>query len=270
MKKLLIFTSLIGAAALIFHFYFQNVGRVRTRVNEIFITSADIPGPFEGARIVQISDLFIRGEECIKLLGDVVTQVNILDPEIIVFTGNLFLPDGLSYQAEVVELLGSLDSSLASIAVLGYHDKKNAETVANNLRESGFTVLINDAIQIFNQSPIGINFIGANPLNDSQTMEKLLDAHVMDTRFNIVLKSVPTFATLAFGHNVHVQFSGHCLATRVTSSIHDPCFQFYDGLYNFADAFILNVSTGLARFYNAAGFFRQPVVDSFLLFRKPE
>lgn len=268
MKKLLTFTAIVGIFVLGFYFYFHNVGRVRASVNEIFITSADIPGPFDGTRIVQISDLFVRSENCLKLLENIVQTVNNLDPEIIVFTGNLFMPEGLQFADSVTDLLGALNADLRQIAVFGYHDLPHYELTSTVLSEAGFIVLNNESLQVYNQSPIGINVIGAGPTNDRDTMDQLLAVHSHEERFNLLLMSVPTFSTVAFEHPIHAQFSGHCLATQDVSSQMAPCFQFYHGTYQFADRFTLHVSPGLARFHTISGIFRQPSIDSFLLIRE--
>ena len=265
MKKLLIFTAIIGSFVLGFYFYFHHVGRVRPVVNEIFVVSADVPASFEGARVVQISDLLVRSENCLRLLENVVEEVRILKPEIIVFTGNLFLPEGIIFEAQVAQLLNELDASLSQVAVLGYFDLAHEELTSRVLREAGFHLLSNDSVQIFNQSPVDINVIGAHPLNDRQTSEYLLDLHVNDGRFNLLLTSLPTYSTASFGAAVNLQLSGHCLGEQDTTEYLVPCFQFYRDTYQFADRFMLHVSSGLARFHSVNGLFRQPSIDSFLL-----
>jgi len=267
MKKLLTFTAIIGIFVLGLYFYFHNIGRVQPNENEIFITSADVPEPFDGARIVQISDLLVRSESCLVLLENVVNMVNNLEPEIIVFTGNLFLPEGIQFENRVADLLSQLNASLRQIAVLGYHDLPHYELTSNVLSEADFYLLNNRSIRVFDQSPIGINVIGASPTNDRNTMDQLLEAHTLDGRFNLLLMSVPTFSAVALGYPVHAQLSGHCLATQDAISQTSPCFQFYSGTYQFADSFTLHVSPGLARFYTISGLFRQPSIDSFLLIR---
>jgi len=261
-------TAIISIIVISFYFYFHNIGRVRANVNEIFIPSADVPAPFEGTRIVQISDLFVRSEHCLVLLENVVYSVNELKPEIIVFTGNLFRSEGISFANQVADLLSNLDAEIIQIAVFGYHDLPHYEVTSSVLSEAGFRLLNNESIQVFNQSPIGINVIGAYPINDRDTMDQLLEEHAMENRFNILLMSIPTYSTTSFEHPVHAQFSGHCLATQNASDPADPCFQFYNGTYQFADRFTLHVSSGLARFHTIQGIFRPPSIDSFLLMQE--
>ena len=267
MKKLLTFTAIIGILVLGFYFYFHYIGRFQTSENERHIISADVPSPFDGVRIVQISDLLVRREECLELLEQAVEAINVLNPEIIIFTGNLFMPEGLQFEHQVRQHLNQLNASLIQIAVFGYHDLPHYELTYDVLRGADFRILNNDSLQIFNQSPIGINMIGAFPTNDRETMEQLLEIHTMDNRLNLLLVSMPTFSTVAFDYPILAQFSGHCLGTQNLTYPEAACFQFYDGIYQFADTFTLNVSSGLARFHTISGLFRQPSIDSFLLIR---
>jgi len=264
MKKLLIFTTIVGMLVLGFYFYFHYVGRVRPVENEIFVVSADVPAAFDGARIVQISDLLVRSENCLVLLENVVEMVNHLKPDVIVFTGNLFFRDGIVLADQVGDLLEKFEANLARIAILGYHDLTNEALTEQVLTDAGFRMLINESIQIFDQSPIGINIVGAHPMNDREMTEQLLALHLDAERFNLLLVSMPTFSAVALDYAVHVQLSGHCLGAQDTTSQLAPCFQFYNGTYQFADHFTLHVSSGLARFHTVTNLMRQPSIDSFL------
>lgn len=271
MKKLLILIAVIGTFVLGFYFYFTHIGRVRVNVNEVFIVSPDIPPAFDGARIVQISDLFVRNEASIDLLENMVETINLLNPDIVVFTGNLFLPEGFVFEARVAYLLSTLHSNLRNIAVLGYHDvvtPEHHERTMDVLQGAGFAVLINTSMEIFDQAPEGINMIGAAPTLDYETMNRLLDVRVRDDRFNLLLMSVPTFSSVSIERPIHLQLSGHCLGSQDATHPSAPCFQFYSGVYQFADVLTLNVSDGAARFHTIPGLMRRPSIDSFLLIRE--
>lgn len=271
MKKLLILTAIIGAFALGFYFYFTSIGRVRAQVNEVFIVSSDIPPAFEGARIVQISDLHVRNEASLEMLENIVETVNWLNPDIVVFTGNLFLHNGLIFESRVTSLLSNLDPKLTSIAVFGYHDiitQEHQERTSRVLQDAGFDVLINSSIEIFNQAPEGINIIGAAPMLDFEATNQLLD-DVRDDRFNLLLMSMPTFSAASIERAINLQLSGHCLGEQDLSHELAPCFQFYSGIYQFTDVLTLNVSNGAARFHTLSGLMRGPSIDSFLLTPPP-
>lgn len=258
---------MIGTFVLGYYFYFHHFHRTHLNITETTIVSADIPPLFDGERIVQISDLFVRSESCLDLLEHVIHTVNSLEPDIIIFTGNLFLPEGIQFEQRVTELLDHLNARLIKFAVLGYHDLLHYELTHEVLSGAGFRLLNNDSFEVSNQSPIRINVIGAHPLNNYESMTELLEVHAREDRFNLLLSSVPTFSTVAFNYPIHAQFSGHCLGTQDASDMTAPCFQFYRGTYQFADEFTLHVSTGLARFHSPYGLFNPPTIDAFLLMR---
>ena len=270
MKKLLILTAVIGTIILSFYFYFTNIGRMRANVNEVFIVSPYIPPAFDGARIVQISDVFVRNEASLETLENVIEATNALNPDIVIFTGNLFSPEGFAFENQVIDALGSLDSNLRNIAIFGYHDivtTEHYERTTNALQDAGFDVLTNTSVEVFNHAPEGINIIGGAPTLDYQTVNHLLDIHIRDDRFNLLLISVPTFSSVSIERQVHLQLSGHCLGVQDAAHQSAPCFQFYSGIYQFTDVLTLNVSDGVARFHTIRGLMRRPSLDSFLLIR---
>ncbi|MCL2559568.1 MAG: hypothetical protein FWE07_03705 [Turicibacter sp.] len=271
MKKLLTLTAALGILAIGFYFYFINVGRIRPNENETFVISSEIPPAFNGVRIVHISDLLIRNEASLALLENVVAAINELDPDLVAFTGNLFLPEGLMFEEQVIELLSGIEANLSQLAVFGYHDVISAshqERTNDVLAAAGFLVLNNESIEIFNQAPQGIQVMGVAPTLTRDSLFAFLDGHVREDRFNLLLMSVPTFSAVSVEQPVHLQLSGHCLGERDTADLRQPCAQFYNGIYQFADALTVNVSAGAARFTTTFGMTQRPSIDSFLLIRE--
>jgi len=270
MKKTLIFTAIIGLLVVVAYVYFEQIGRLNPTVNETFITSSHVPVSFSGTRIVQVSDLLIRSESCLTLLENTAHAVNRLDPDLIIFTGNLLLPEGLIFEQQIIDLLGTFESNVAQIVVFGSHDMisdSHFERVQALFETAGFMDLTNDSIEIFNQAYEGINLIGGAPGLDAEGLESLLSSHLNDDRFNLLLLNDPTFSAISASLGVDLQLSGYCLGSQDASSEEAACFQFYHGIYQFTDQITLNVSAGLARFHNISGFRRQPTIDSFLLIR---
>jgi len=267
MKKFLLLLCFLASLIIIYYFHFQNFRSITPIANESFITSNTLPAHFDGTRVVHISDLMIRNERCLQLLTNVIELVNELQPDVIFFTGNLLMTDGLKFAREVQKLISDFEADLMMIAVLGYHDLKHEELTNEILTNSGFRVLTNSSVQIFNQSVIGLNVIGVHPLSNSETINQLFTMHVRDDRYNIVLNSSPTYSTTALEHDIPLQLSGSCLGRKDNANSSNPCFQFYDNSYFFGNSFRLHVNTGLARFENLSGLINRPVVDSFILVR---
>lgn len=102
--------------------YGMAVGRNECRVSQVEVCDPRVPEQFEGYRIVQISDLHlesIRGRE--DFLSSVVGKINSLEPDLILFTGDLVT----SHPDEILgfePILSSLKAADGVYSVLGNHD----------------------------------------------------------------------------------------------------------------------------------------------------
>lgn len=145
--------------------YGMTAGRNVSRVTEVEVCDSRVPEQFDGYRIVQISDLHlesIRGRE--DFLSSVVEKINSLEPDLILFTGDLVT----SHPDEILgfePILSSLKASDGVYSVLGNHDyciyrhwdadSLRAEAVRTLVeRETalGWKVLMNESVDIFRDS----------------------------------------------------------------------------------------------------------------------
>ncbi len=137
------------------------MGMIRGRTNvKIFrqkLEIAGLPGPFEGIKIVQLSDLHLAGfHHNPGHIARVVEKVNRLEPDLILFTGDMVH----NFAEEVdpfVDILRGLKAPLGKYAVLGNHDyghyynwdssneeAANLERVKDQIRAAGFDLLLNE------------------------------------------------------------------------------------------------------------------------------
>lgn len=106
----------------VFFVYGMAVGRNTCRVSDVVVSDSRVPEQFDGYRIVQISDLHlesVRGRE--RFLASVVEKINSLEPDLILFTGDLVT----SHPDEILgfePVLSSLEASDGVYSVLGNHD----------------------------------------------------------------------------------------------------------------------------------------------------
>lgn len=137
------------------------MGMIRGRTNvKIFrekLEIAGLPESFAGVKIVQISDLHLAGfHHNPGHIARVVKKVNQLEPDLILFTGDMVH----NFSEEVdpfVDILGRLKAPLGKYAVLGNHDyghyynwdsgaeeEANLERVKDQIRAAGFDLLLNE------------------------------------------------------------------------------------------------------------------------------
>ena len=117
------------------------IGRSRLETKEVTFASTQLPSAFDGYRIVQLSDLHIGswvGQE--QTIRTLVEQVNALNPDLIVFTGDLVNHRAVELDG-FEEVLGGLKAKDGVYSVLGNHDYgpyfhwKNAAEQADNLKD---------------------------------------------------------------------------------------------------------------------------------------
>lgn len=91
------------------------------RVIEHHLSFTDLPKSFQGIRIVQISDLHLGSWRSEKKLEEVVSVVNGLSPDLILFTGDL-VNSRTNEAAPYISILEKVRAKLGIYAVLGNHD----------------------------------------------------------------------------------------------------------------------------------------------------
>lgn len=103
----------------------------------------DLPSGLHGLRIVHLSDLHVDAYTTRRWLERVVRTVNALEPDLVVFTGDLVTHEP-GYIGPCVEGLEGLRARLGVFAVLGNHDHwAGSQRLVTELRRLGVRVLCN-------------------------------------------------------------------------------------------------------------------------------
>lgn len=272
MKKFPIYVITVAGIVLLFFFYSLCILKFSVKVDETVIKSPSIPLTFDGVRMIQISDTLIENEEDLSTLEKAVNEINRLQADIVIFTGDLF-PKGTvssSLVTQTESLLSSIKTSLAKVAILGDQDLENEETVTTSLQMAGFKVLKDESISLYNGSSESITFIGVNSLVTTPALKSILTNNTNSNTFNIMLLHEPTLAAMMTDYPIELQLSGHCRGISTTSSNNGAkyCEQFYDGTYRFADRLTLHVNQGLNRPNETLSLLKRPTIQSFLLIKE--
>lgn len=130
------------------------------KVHRIDVSIKNLPEAFEGLRVVQLSDIHLGSWLSIKPLQRAVDQANALNPDIIVFTGDM-----VNYSTSEVRgferTLAQLRAPMGIYAILGNHDYgdyvswKSNEEKEENLQQMvdfydtlGWKLLRNETVKI--------------------------------------------------------------------------------------------------------------------------
>jgi predicted MPP superfamily phosphohydrolase len=132
-------------------------GKTHVKIFTKSIEMPELPKSFDGLKIVQLSDIHLAGfYHNPDHIRKVVDMVNKLEPDLILFTGDLVH----NFSEEVdpfVQILNELKAPLGKFAILGNHDyghyhqwesvaeeEANLDRVKSQFRASGFDLLLNE------------------------------------------------------------------------------------------------------------------------------
>lgn len=179
-------------------------GAYFTKVKEVSISLPNLPLNWRGKKIVQLSDLHlgnIYGPEFLKRLT---SQVNNLNPDLIVITGDLF--DGTDNRfEEFTPLFSGLKAKERIVFVMGNHDTYlDADLIEKTLESSGVTVLRNQALFIDGLEIVGLDF----NKEDVPVVISGLD-YTFKKGPRILLKHLPVKDASSNDWQIDLQLSGH-------------------------------------------------------------
>lgn len=141
-KKAFLWGLISLAVPILFIAYGSLIGRNLFEVKKVDITFENLPAGFDGYRIVQISDIhassFIERED---QLAKAVGMINSLEPDLIVFTGDLITlsPDELN---TLTGPLSELKAKDGVMSVLGNHDYSMYSNAGPQQKEEHLKALI--------------------------------------------------------------------------------------------------------------------------------
>lgn len=114
-------------------------------------------------RVVQFSDTHLDNNYTIKNLEKLVRIINLQNPDIIVFTGDLIdCIDNHQYPEDALEVLKKLKAKSGKVAVFGNHDygAQGYKYYEDMMNGAGFEVLVNSSVLYKVSEGININVVG--------------------------------------------------------------------------------------------------------------
>ena len=186
-----------------------------------------VPEPFDGLRIVHISDLHIGSwSGHARQLRRAVKLINREEPDVIVFTGDLFN----NFYEEIEpfqQILRQMKAKQGKYAVLGNHDygdyfhweseeayRTNFENIKEAYRQLGFRLLCNESDQLERSGQYlgiaGVENWGLPPFHQYGDLQQAL-ANLNGSVFNVLLSHDPSHWSQQVLQNgqVHLTLSGH-------------------------------------------------------------
>lgn len=171
----------------------------RFKVKEYNIINETLPSSFNGFKVVHFGDVLYGTTTNKKYLEKMVNEINILKPDIVVFTGDLYAKDiklTKDNEKELKSILSKIKVRLYKYAITGDNDKDNYSTIMN---ESGFILLDNTIEKIYYKGNTPI-VLSNNTCEEDLFNIRLI--HKPDDIDNIDLANVDVVLA---GHNLNGQ-----------------------------------------------------------------
>ncbi len=203
--KIIFFLVVICVVIFLYGRYLNTSGLI---VYEQAIYNEVLPKNYNGLKIAHFSDLHYGRTTTQENLKKVVTEINNLNADIVIFTGDLF--DNQENDKKTIKLvtesLTKIKAKLFKFAIMGDYDELYLNTYEDILKNSNFILLDNEIKKVYYNSTTPINIIG---LTNNNNYEKLYN----DKEFNITLIHKPDLGATINKSNL--TFAGHSLGGQI-------------------------------------------------------
>jgi uncharacterized protein len=207
------------------YYYAHEIEPKLLEVTRHTISNPLLPKGFDGMKIVQFSDTHVGFQYTLDQLNKLVSKINSLEPDLILFSGDLIDdPFGFEDTNQIIEVLASLKAVLGKYAVYGNHDHGGygSDLYKQIMEEAGFTLLLNEARHV---SLLDGSFIYIAGVDDSMLGKPDIAAAIQDIpqdSYKILLSHAPDLADSASGYNIQLQLSGHSHGGQVQIPFYGP------------------------------------------------
>lgn len=187
-KKIFIFLIILLFIIFVFFVYVKYVETKRLNVREYKIVNSKLTSEYYGLKIVHFGDIHYGKNTNKKDLEEVVNKINLLKPDIVVFTGDLidkktkYTPE---LKEELVDILSKIDYKLGKYAISGDEDKL-FEEYPSLMKKANFIYLDNNFEYVYNNEiPILISDLNSENLDNVKSIYNILLIHKPDDILNM-------------------------------------------------------------------------------------
>ncbi len=257
MKKIFKWVLIIFVVIFMTIIYARYIGTLGLETKEYTINDGSIPIDFDGLKIVHFSDLHYNRAINTKKINEIIDEINLINPDIVVFTGDLIDKDVIlkdkDYE-DLAKLLSKINTKYGKYAIAGNHDISNIEKVIDIYSNSNFKFLDNDYDIIYSKGNEKIFIGGLNSVSEKKDDIDKMMSYFKDNEeeiFKIILIHEPDIAdTIVKDYSVNLILAGHSHNGQVRLPIVGPIYtpsyakNYYDNYYNL-DGTNLYISSGI-------------------------
>lgn len=277
-RILIVFTLLILVIGGCIYYAFK-IEPYRVTLNE-FTLNEEKPDR-EHLKIVQISDLHIKADFTYKNLDKVIKKVNEQNPDIVIFTGDLYDNYAIYRDDEnIVTALQKIEAGYGKIAIWGNRDYGGGaeRTYAAVMEDAGFTLLKNENWYITLNNGKRVLFTG---LDDALLGHPVMPdgTKIYDSDYELLLSHEPDNVEPYMNYDYDIALSGHShggqinipflpFVNEMALTVTALSSKYSGGMYTFDDNAIkqLYVNTGIGTTHISARFGVVPEVTLFHIY----
>lgn len=217
MKKFIRFLFILLLIILLLLIYCRYEGTRGLITKEYKIETNSIPSSFDGLKVLHFSDLHYLRVVDDNMLKKIVEEINLINPDIVIFTGDLIDKDfniNDKQKEQLITLLKSINSKYGKYSIIGNHDyikdKEEIETIYN---ESNFILLQNTYDIIYNSENEKIFLGGLDTYSyDKADIDKVMNYFKDNDNidYKIILVHEPDYIdTITSKYDVDLVLAGH-------------------------------------------------------------
>lgn len=252
------------------YLYARYVEHNKLIMKEYKVSSDLLPENFSGVKIIHISDIYFGNTTDIKNIDNLVEKVNIMKPDLILFTGNIY-GNNIKKEDELIKSLSKLKSKLGKYAVKGQKDYfENYDSFMENI---GFTILENNYELIYKDTLTPIFLCGlASSLKEEVNISTCVDyfKDKEETLYQIyMVHESDNIKKIVDNSDANLLLTGNSLGGYIKVPFYGSLFKplgskkYMNEYYNFKNAEVF-VSTGIGTDKYSYRFLNKP---SFNLYR---
>jgi len=216
-KLLLISIILISG----FILYSRYIGTNGVIVKEYSIVNSKIPNSFYGLKIIHISDIHYKVTTTKEELEEIVSEINLLKPDIVILSGDVFNKN-INYTnkdyEDLIKILNKIDYSIGKYAIKGDNDL-NIKNWENIINDSNFINLNDNYELIYYEGNEPILLMGISSNYKKNHINKDINSMHEQTKekynYSILISHEPDFVDNIDYSKFDLILSGHSLNGQI-------------------------------------------------------
>lgn len=259
-KVLLVITLIISLIVVLLYLYVRFIGTGFIETHEFVIKDNRIPASMHGVKILHFSDLLYGSTIDKDDLVYLKNEMELINPQIIVFTGDIVYEDYTLNNDEInylQDFFNEIEADLGKYAIYGDMDNSNFTSIMN---ETDFVVLNNEEVLVYNKENTPISLIGLNvkEINHIEGVDNNYFTigliHNYDDYDKFMLKSDVILAGHNLGGEIRLPFTNGLLGDN-----------HYNDKYYDVNGSKVHISNGLGSIHKMR-FFNHPSINVYRLY----